>query len=119
MNKKKKLRLLEEQKKASINSDPFAVDEPEEANPELVDLFSDEELIPWKAEWVNMPEYSLRDLTPKFQVIVSFACESDLNSFSELIEQKIGTGKGRITKSVWFPTQEIGRYANKRYIEKA
>jgi hypothetical protein len=78
-------------------------------------LFSDEELTPWMSEWQNMPSYVVEDLSPKFQIIVSFACEADVEDFAVLIGQRVSPGTRQL-QSVWFPEQEIGRYANKRYI---
>ena len=40
-------------------------------------LFTKEEIIPWLAEWKNMPEYNIQDLAPKFQIIVNFGGNSD------------------------------------------
>ena len=78
-------------------------------------LFDDEELIPWKAEWQDMPEYSHEDLAPKYQLIVNFATEQDMIDFGETIGQRVVPGKSKQTKSIWFPEQEIAHYMNKRY----
>ena len=80
-------------------------------------LFDESELIPWIAEWQNMPEYNIRDLAPAFQVIVNFACAADVDDFGRLIGQNITARNGKQLQSVWFPEQEIGRMVNKRYIE--
>ena len=69
----------------------------------------------WKIEWRGMPEFSQEDLTPWKSIMVHFEGLSDLREFSELIGQKL-TPK---TRSVWFPEAEIGRYANKRYINES
>lgn len=82
-----------------------------------VALFDEEELVPWKREWQNMPDYIHSDLTPKFQVIVSFACEADVEDFGKVIGQKITPNGSRQLQSVWFPEAEIGRMVNKRFIE--
>ncbi len=81
-------------------------------------LFAEDELIPWKSEWQGMPEYNHEHLMPKFQIVVSFACEADLLSFSELIEQNIPATAQKERKSIWFPPADIGRHANKRYIQQ-
>lgn len=80
-------------------------------------LFSEHELVPWMAEWQNMPEFILEDLAPKFQLIVNFSCEADVLDFAQLIGQKITPSNGRQLQSLWFPEQEIGRMMNKRYVE--
>jgi len=64
-------------------------------------------------EWKGMPECESSDKGPYRQLIISFASEEDIQAFSKLIEQKI-TPK---TKSLWYPPAEIGRYADKRYID--
>lgn len=83
------------------------------------ELFALEEVYPWRAEWVDMPEYDIQDLEPKFQVIINFACAADVEDFSRLIGQTIKTNSGKQLKSVWVPEQEIGRMTNKRYVEGA
>lgn len=80
-------------------------------------LFAEEDLNPWMAEWAGMPEYSLVDLSPKFSVIVNFACAADVEDFGRLIGQSLRASNGRQMQSVWFPEQEIGRMVNKRYID--
>ena len=82
-------------------------------------LLTDEQANPWKAEWKDMPEYSTADLQPKFQILVSFDCEADVEEFGKLINKNLRVNKrSRYTQSIWFRPQEIGRYANKRYIDK-
>lgn len=79
-------------------------------------LFSIEELVPWVAEWQNMPEFDNRDLSPQYSLIVNFACAGDLEDFAALIGQSVKPSNGaRQLHSVWFPEQEIGRMVNKRY----
>lgn len=80
-------------------------------------LFADEEITPWKAEWQDMPEYSHEHLLAKFQVVVNFACESDLAEFCRVLEQSIPPTAARQMKSIWFPATEIGRFTNKRYAQ--
>ena len=66
----------------------------------------------WEPYWQNMPEFDQRDLSAFCSFTVNFACEADLQEFAELVGQKL-TPK---TRSIWHPSAEIGRYANKRYI---
>ena len=81
-------------------------------------LFGEEEMVLWKAEWQNMPEYSHQDLAPEFQVVVSFTCAGDLEDFGKAIGQELKPNwKSRQTQSIWFPESEIGHFANKRYID--
>lgn len=81
-----------------------------------LELFGLSEVIPWHAEWQDMPEYRHDDLEPKYQIIVSFTSLSDLQDFGKLIGQPV-RGEKREAASIWFPEAEIGRSANKRYIE--
>jgi hypothetical protein len=82
---------------------------------ENLSLFAPEEIEPWRAEWVDMPEFDQRDLTSWKSVVVHFATPGDMASFSEVVEQNL-TGK---TRSLWFPQAQIGRLANKRYIHQS
>jgi hypothetical protein len=80
-------------------------------------LFKEEDITPWKAEWQNMPDYSIEDLSPEFQLIVNFTCAGDVEEFAAIIGQSVKAAKGRQLPSIWFPEQEIGRMSNKRYID--
>lgn len=80
-------------------------------------LFSEEDLIPWRREWRDMPEYSLEDLSPKYSLIVNFSCAADVEDFGALLGQKVRPAQGRQMQSIWYPDQEIGRMVNKRYID--
>jgi hypothetical protein len=79
------------------------------------DLFG--KLEPSKAErlWNDMPEYHQEDLTAKYQFLVSFETEADIESFSNLVGQKLSVK----TRSFWYPKQEIGRMTNKRFIDES
>lgn len=82
-------------------------------------LFEPIELIPWVAEWQNMPEFAIDDLAPRYQLIVNFSCEGDLEDFAALIGQRVKPNQtARQLQSVWYPEQEIGRMVNKRYIDE-
>lgn len=77
-------------------------------------LFENEE--EWRKEWVDMPEFiQHKTEKPYAQITFRFACEEDLNNFSELINQKL-TKK---TKSAWFPEIERGLNANKLYVNES
>ena len=66
-------------------------------------LFEDfDEMQNWKEHWQNMPEFIAEDLAPYQQIIISFECKEDVETFSKLIDQKL-TYK---TKSVWYPKKE-------------
>ena len=86
----------------------------------MVELFKKEDLDPCFREWTGMPEFSHEDLAPAFQLLLSFSCAAEVEEFAQSIGQKISTASAgkRLVKSVWYTSQEIGRYANKRYIQK-
>lgn len=63
------------------------------------------------AEWEGMPEFKQEDKTAFRSIHVHFACQSHVDEFAALIEQKI-TDK---TRMVWFPFIEIETYADKSY----
>jgi len=65
-------------------------------------LFGDEEVVTWKQNWKNMPEFIQEDMTPVQQVIVSFETREDVRKFGKLLGQKL-TYK---TKSIWWPKVE-------------
>lgn len=79
-------------------------------------LFEESELKPWLKEWVNMPSFDIQDCEPIAQVLVSFASESDIEEFAKLIGQNIPRSEKK-TCAVWYPQAEVGRIANKRYID--
>jgi hypothetical protein len=78
-------------------------------------LFREEQMVPWKSEWKDMPEYSHEDLMPEFQVTVSFICAADLAEFCKLVGQNIPPTEQRQAKSIWFPEADITSYVTKRY----
>lgn len=69
----------------------------------------------WWELWQGMPEYSHEDLEPLKTIKVHFESIEDMRKFAEIVEQKIGPQ----TRSIWFPSAEIGRYANKRYSDES
>jgi len=62
--------------------------------------------------WRGMPEFVHRDLEPRFQVVVSFANRADRDKFAALVGQHIND----LTRSIWFPPQEMIRVANKKCV---
>jgi hypothetical protein len=54
------------------------------------------------SEWKGMPEFEQEDQLAHRQVIVSFSCDEDADSFFKLVGQSV-TPK---TKSIWYPKQE-------------
>lgn len=71
--------------------------------------------VDWTREWVGMPEFNQEKIEPFKELTIRFASQSDYDSFSELIGQKL-TLK---TKSLWHPQLERGQYNHLRYVEQA
>ena len=80
-------------------------------------LFDEDEIVSWRLEWQDMPEYLLQDLAPRFQIVINFICASDVESFGKILGNNIKANIGKQKKSIWYPDQEIGHMMNKRYIE--
>lgn len=57
--------------------------------------------------WIGMPEYSHRDKTSFQSIRVHFRNAADRDLFGGLIKRRL-TDK---TRSIWYPTEEIERYA--------
>jgi len=83
----------------------------EEESPEL-DLFG-RPVERWREHWKGMPEFVQEDLTPHRTIYVHFESNEDVSAFSDLIGQTITP----LTKTLWYPEAEIGRIANKRYVD--
>jgi len=82
----------------------------ENKQPELK-LF--DEQADWQKEWKDMPEYTQKDLTPYQSIMLHFENKEDMQSFAQLIGQKI-TQK---TKSLWHPAMTPQKLLRKRYKE--
>ena len=65
----------------------------------------------WEKLWVGMPEYNHSDLTSWQSIHVHFRNEAERELFAQLIGRRL-TDK---TRSIWYPREEIDRYADKRY----
>lgn len=64
--------------------------------------------------WKNMPEFVSEDLRPYRTLPVHFATKEDMEAFSKFVGQPIT----KITKCIWYPAAEIGRTADKRYVDE-
>ena len=63
--------------------------------------------------WKQMPEFEQKDLEPYKTIYVHFENRADMDAFAKLVDQRIGAN----TRSIWYPEAEIGRFADKRYID--
>ncbi len=76
-------------------------------------LFDLDELTVQGEEWKGMPECIAKDLTPFKSIYVHFESYEDMQKFAEAVGQKLTPD----TRSIWYPAAEIGRIANKRYVD--
>ena len=68
----------------------------------------------WEEHWQDMPEYISKDLSAKYQIMVSFKAYEDMKEFSKLINQPLS----KKTKSVWYPKEENDIVKHLRYIDE-
>jgi len=61
--------------------------------------------------WKGMPEFDQKDKTAFRHIVMNFKSNKDAEKFGDLIGQHV-TEK---TRSMWFPPDEIGTIADKRY----
>lgn len=61
--------------------------------------------------WGGMPRFAQSDLEPMQSVMVHFASVDDRRRFSELLGQTVTP----LTRSLWYPRAEIGRYVTKAF----
>lgn len=66
-------------------------------------------------EWKGMPSFVQEDLAPYKSIMVHFESEEDMAAFSKLVGQRVSYS----TKMIWFPEAEIGRFADKRWVDAA
>lgn len=93
-----------------------ATAEPATSSQEQPGLFSERELSTWLDDWQGMPEFVCESLAPKFQLLVSFASQEDLDDFARAIGQPIVIHDGlRFNRSIWYPAQERRVIKTKRW----
>lgn len=85
-----------------------------DADTETLSLFGDSLETAWEAEWKGMPEFVQKDETSWHSLVMHFRNPDDLREFGKLLGQHIGPRP----KALWFPAAEIGRYADKRYVDE-
>jgi hypothetical protein len=88
------------------------VDDPTPIPDKQVSLFDKGEW--WQEFWKGMPEFVQEDLTPVKTIYVHFETREDMEAFAKLVDQPLTMN----TRSIWYPEAEIGRIANKRYIDE-
>jgi hypothetical protein len=64
-----------------------------------------------KDEWIGMPAFDQKDLTAKFQILVSFKDEKAREDFGKAIGRKF-TDR---TRFIWYPQQKLDEVENLRY----
>lgn len=56
----------------------------------------------WRKDWWGMPEFSMKDASPAYRVVVNFLTEKDLNDFVECTKLPLTVR----SDSVWYPAQK-------------
>jgi len=82
------------------------------AIPGMDDLFWEDQN--WEDEWKDMPEFKLKNLKSKRQIVIHFRNDEDVDKFAELIDQNITPN----IKYIWFPTIVKRVLKNKIYIDE-
>jgi len=67
----------------------------------------------WEEHWKGIPEFVQEDLEPFKTIYVHFENRKDMEAFAKLVDQTITMN----TRSIWYPEAEIGRFANKRWVD--
>lgn len=62
--------------------------------------------------WRGMPEFEQQDLSPYQTLPVHFRCDEDREAFARLIGRRLT----KDTRSIWYPPEIIGRYADKQFV---
>jgi len=65
--------------------------------------------------WKGMPEFEQEDLTAYKTIHVHFKDEYAYKDFSRILNQKLTEH----TRSIWHPPAEIGRYADKGFVDES
>ena len=79
---------------------------------EQFSMFGDEPW--WHKYWQGMPEFISEDLTPLHTIHVHFMNQEDVDAFSAAVEQAFT----ELTKWIWYPSTEIQRVSDKRWVGK-
>jgi len=56
----------------------------------------------WKKEWWGMPEFSMKDARPQYQITMNFMTKQDVEDFAKKTGLKISTS----SNSAWWPDQK-------------
>lgn len=67
----------------------------------------------WQNEWKDMPEFIQPDLRSWKSIKVHFENREDLESFAELLDQRITLD----TVSIWYPEMEVGRFSAMKWVD--
>jgi len=67
--------------------------------------------------WQGMPEFVQEDLTPQSTIHFHFATREARATFAKLVEPLIGQTITEQTRALWYPKAEIGRMADRRFID--
>lgn len=68
---------------------------------------------PWKQEWLDMPEFIQKDLSPIKRITVNFNSKEDIEAFEILIGQKLPEKRNYI----WFPKKPYADLKSMEYVD--
>ena len=81
---------------------------------DFLGIDEEDQVDPWKKQWVGMPEFEQEENKPFMKISMSFRNEEDYIEFAKMVEQNLTTK----TKSIWYP--KLDRSANTllRWVEE-
>lgn len=65
----------------------------------------------WQEEWVGMPEFSQKDMSPYKTIKVHFRNQEDFDEFQKVVCQKVNG-----YNLIWFPEAKPRRVSHMRYV---
>lgn len=88
---------------ALVEDEPLAPDSPipDSDDPQQVGFFADDEVVAWRKEWKDMPDFRQENQTPASVINVQFRNLQDRRDFLTLL----GEQPHRL-KSIWYPKME-------------
>jgi len=81
----------------------------------MKNLFGEEKIKGWEIEWKDMPEFIQKKQKPYAQIICRFENEEDLQSFADVIGQKLN----KKTKSIWHPFRSHWGNGRKIWVDES
>jgi hypothetical protein len=67
----------------------------------------------WQKEWKDMPEFNMKPEVPLLTIKLNFKTQKDIDSFSELINQKVVFNK----ENYWYPKLNRNAISELKYFD--